>query len=119
MDTDFHKFASNKDFLTYDEYVHLSLSHLQTPVCKAEIGNAIFIQDIRKIQFTTPCDYSELFGLFSENGRITYGSLRSLVNKVGMEIGDDDVLKMVEYFKREDGIGIEEFNAICQYGKNK
>lgn len=132
MDTDFHKFASNTDFLTYDEYVRLSLSHLQKPLPITQIGTTIFIQDIRKIQLNeSQSDYSELFELFSENGRITYGSLRNIIDKVGIEVSDNDVLNMIKYFDRSNktelnsddsvsctaSLGIEEFNLICDYGK--
>lgn len=118
MQKEFEKFdIQKKGFLTYKEYTALSLSNLKKPKSKQEMGDVVFKQDIGHLENETENDYFELFELFSENGKINFGSLRRICEKVQYKIDDDEILAMIRRFGN-DGIDYETFCRIVEFDKS-
>lgn len=118
MEKDFEKYdLQNKGFLTYEEYKALSYSHLKRPKQKENMGKAIFKHDLRELEKQNrEKDYTGYFELYSENGYITYGSLRRLCEKVNLDIEDSTILEMIDLCKNKETqrMGYDEFVKLMQ-----
>ncbi|EJW03312.1 hypothetical protein EDEG_00221 [Edhazardia aedis USNM 41457] len=124
MQKDFDKFdAMKKGYLTYKEYKLLSLTHFIKPQPEHIMSDAIFLQDIVRIddmvlheKDDVHNEYQSLFKALSENGSITYLSLKNICQKIGLNVTDHEIEEMLKLFDNKgDELDFEQFLRILKY----